>query len=53
LADAMANALEARHDRELLRRRGNEFSVQRAADQYLALLDPGSKCSIERASSDA
>lgn len=53
LADAMANALEARHDRELLRRRGNEFSVQRAADQYLALLDPGSKWSIERASSDA
>jgi glycosyltransferase involved in cell wall biosynthesis len=43
LAAAMAEALDAPHDRDMLRRRGNEFSVERAADQYLALLDPGGK----------
>lgn len=40
LALAMKEALAADHDREALRRRGAEFSVERAADQYLALLDP-------------
>lgn len=43
LAAAMAEALDAEHDRDMLRARGAEFSVERAADQYLALLDPGGK----------
>lgn len=43
LAAAMAEALDVQHDRDMLRRRGNEFSVERAADQYLALLDPDGK----------
>jgi len=40
LATAISEALAASHDREALCRRGAEFSVERAADQYLALLDP-------------
>lgn len=40
LAAAMAEALDASHDRDALRRRGAEFSVEQAADRYLALLDP-------------
>lgn len=40
LARAMHAALEAPIERELLMRRGAEFSIERAADQYLALLDP-------------
>jgi glycosyltransferase involved in cell wall biosynthesis len=43
LASAIAEALRSPVDRGLLRRRGAEFSVERAADQYLALLDPGGK----------
>lgn len=43
MAAAIGEALEAPVDRDFLRRRGNEFSVERAADQYLALLFPGGK----------
>ncbi len=48
LATAMAEALDKPHDRDMLRRRGNEFSVERAADQYLALLDPGGRILARR-----
>lgn len=40
LATAMAAALAAVPDRETLKRRAAEFSPDRAADQYLALLFP-------------
>lgn len=43
LAKAIAEALDSEHDREALRRRGAEFSVERAANQYLELLDPGGR----------
>jgi glycosyltransferase involved in cell wall biosynthesis len=43
LAAAMGEALDAPVDREMLRRRGTEFSIERAAEQYLALLDPPSE----------
>jgi glycosyltransferase involved in cell wall biosynthesis len=43
LAAAMAASLAGTPDREFLRARGAEFSVERAADQYLQLLDPGGK----------
>lgn len=45
LAHTITKALTASHDRDLLRRRGSEFSVERAAEQYLALLDPGKQAS--------
>ncbi len=40
LAVAISEALAAEHDRELLRRRAEDFSPERAADKYLALLFP-------------
>lgn len=40
LAKAMAEALDAKHDRDALRRRAAEFSPERATDQYLRLLFP-------------
>lgn len=40
LARAIEASLGAPVDKELLKRRAAEFSVERAADQYLALLDP-------------
>lgn len=40
LARAMAESLAAPADPQRLKMRGAEFSVERAADQYLALLDP-------------
>jgi glycosyltransferase involved in cell wall biosynthesis len=40
LARAIEEALEAPVDREQLKARAAEFYVERAADQYLALLDP-------------
>lgn len=40
LAEAMRAALAADHDRDALRRRAAEFSPERAAEQYLALLFP-------------
>src|SRR5262249_18705982 len=42
LARAMADALAAEHDREAFKRRAADFSPERAADQYLRLLFPGS-----------
>jgi glycosyltransferase involved in cell wall biosynthesis len=41
LAVAMAASLGETPDRDVLRARGGEFSVERAADQYLELLNPG------------
>jgi glycosyltransferase involved in cell wall biosynthesis len=43
LAAAMAASLTETPDRDVLRARGAEFSVERAADQYLELLDPGGR----------
>lgn len=43
MAAAIAEVLEAPVDRDFLRGRGKEFSAERAADQYLALLGPGGK----------
>lgn len=40
LANAMAEALDAEHDRDALRRRAADFSPERAAEQYLRLLFP-------------
>jgi glycosyltransferase involved in cell wall biosynthesis len=40
LAAAMSESLAADHDRELLQRRAEDFSPERAADKYLALLFP-------------
>jgi glycosyltransferase involved in cell wall biosynthesis len=40
LARAMGEALAATHDREALRRRARDFSLEAAADRYLALLFP-------------
>ena len=40
LAKAMGEALAADHDLEALKRRAAEFSPERAADQYLALMFP-------------
>lgn len=44
-ADALAKAMEASlsktHDREALKRRAQDFSVERAADAYLDLVLPG------------
>lgn len=40
LAQAMEEALLREHDREALKRRAQDFSVQRAADSYLDLLIP-------------
>ena len=48
LAAAMAEALDAPVDHDMLRRRGAEFSVERAADRYLALLDPGGEALARR-----
>lgn len=41
LAKAMEDALSREHDREALKRRAQDFSVDRAADAYLDLLLPG------------
>lgn len=41
LARAMEDALNREHDREALRRRAQDFSVDKAADAYLDLLMPG------------
>ena len=48
LAAAMADALAASVDRDLLRQRGAEFSVERAVDQYLSLLDPDTNGIVTR-----
>ena len=48
LAAAMTEALDAAVDRDMLRLRGAEFSIERAADQYLALLDPGGSTLAQR-----
>ena len=41
LANAMKDALHKQHDREALKRRAQDFSVDKAADAYLDLLLPG------------
>lgn len=41
LAKAMEASLSATHDREALKRRAQDFSVDKAADAYLDLLLPG------------
>lgn len=41
LARAMEDALTRDHDREALKRRAEDFSVDKAADAYLGLLLPG------------
>lgn len=41
LARAMEEALSREHDRDALRRRAQDFSVDKAADAYLDLLIPG------------
>lgn len=41
LAKAMDGALSLEHDREALKRRAQDFSVDKAADAYLDLLLPG------------
>lgn len=41
LAKAMEDALVREHDREALKRRAQDFSVDKAADAYLDLLLPG------------
>ena len=41
LANAMKDALLKQHDREALKRRAQDFSVDKAADAYLDLLLPG------------
>jgi len=41
LAAAMANALSATHDRELLKARAQDFSIDKAVNQYLDRLFPG------------
>lgn len=41
LARAMEDALNREHDREALKRRAQDFSVDKAADAYLDLLLPG------------
>lgn len=41
LAKAMEDALSREHDREALKRRAQDFSVDKAADVYLDLLIPG------------
>ncbi|KAF1695304.1 glycosyltransferase [Pseudoxanthomonas koreensis] len=41
LADAMLEALQSPHDAAALKRRAQDFSVDRIADQYLDLLLPG------------
>nr|WP_275672687.1 glycosyltransferase [Thermomonas flagellata] len=41
LARAMEEALSRKHDRDALRRRAQDFSVDKAADAYLDLLLPG------------
>ena len=41
LASAMQEALGAHHDHEALKRRAQDFSVDKAADAYLDLLLPG------------
>ena len=41
LAAAMDDALSREHDREALKRRAQDFSVDKAADAYLDLLLPG------------
>ena len=43
LAQAITETLNTEVDRHILQRRGNEFSVARAAAQYLDLLIPGSQ----------
>jgi len=43
LAAALTEGLESRAERDLLQQRGSEFTVKRAADLYLALLDPDDK----------
>lgn len=41
LADAMRDALQSPHDHAALRRRAQDFSVGKIADQYLDILLPG------------
>lgn len=41
LAAAMAESLSATHDREALKARAQDFSIDKAADRYLELLFPG------------
>lgn len=41
LADAIVNSLAEPHDRELLMRRAQDFSVRKISDQYLAYCFPG------------
>lgn len=41
LAAAMADSLSATHDREALKARAQDFSIDKAADRYLELLFPG------------
>jgi len=41
LAEAIVQVLERPPDRELLRKRGLEFNVERAVQQYLELLSGG------------
>jgi glycosyltransferase involved in cell wall biosynthesis len=43
MASAMREALDQDHDRAALRRRAAEFSVTRAADQYLELMFPSER----------
>jgi glycosyltransferase involved in cell wall biosynthesis len=46
LAEAMAEALNEPVDREKLKRRGNEFSIERANNKYLELLLPDYQPSV-------
>jgi glycosyltransferase involved in cell wall biosynthesis len=46
LAKAMEDALSRTHDREGLKRRAQDFSVDKAADSYLDLLLPGWRESV-------
>lgn len=46
LAKAMGEALSRDHDREALKRRAQDFSVDKAADAYLDLLLPGWRTTV-------
>ncbi len=50
LAKAMDEALSRDHDREALKRRAQDFSVDKAADAYLDLLLPGWRQDVSRMS---
>ena len=41
MAEAMKDFLRAKHDRETLKRRAQEFTIEKAADQYKALMLSG------------